>query len=85
MQGIHRVQKDGHQADGGEGGGDFARHDPTFSNSRDHELGAGRGAAIKQLQGGFHLLAIQTVGTGGDCRRLLLQAARQSGQREAPG
>ena len=58
VQGIDRVQKDGHQADGGEGGGDFARHDPTFPHSRDHELGAGRGAAIQQLQGGFHLLAI---------------------------
>ena len=84
MQGIKGIEVEGHEADGGEGRGDLARHDAAFPNACDHKLGLAFGTALQQGQGCFHLLTAESFRCGGDRRGFLLEAAGESRQRRNP-
>ena len=85
MQGVQGVEKQSHQADGGEGGRDFARHDAALADPSDHQLGSLIPAALEQGEGRFHLTAAEAFGGRSDSGGFLLQAAGQSGQVPDPG
>ena len=80
MQGVERVEIKGHQADGGEGGRDFAGHNSAFTYTRDYKLGFAICAQLKQFQGFFDLIATEAFRSCGNGSGLFLQAARECRQ-----
>ncbi|CAI8166540.1 MAG: Uncharacterised protein [Synechococcus sp. CC9902] len=84
VQGIGGIKEEGHQADGGKGGCDLARHDAALAHASDHKLGFAIGAAFQQAQGRFHFIAAQPFRCRGDGGGFLLQTASESGQRRDP-
>ena len=58
MEGIHRVEEHGREAEGGKGGGDLAGHDAAFAHAADHQLGAAFAASLQQGESILQLLWI---------------------------
>ena len=80
VQGIEGIEVEGHQADGGKGGGDLAGHDAALAHAGDHQLGFAIRTAFQEGQGSFHLINAQTISRSSDGGRFLLQAAGEGRQ-----